>query len=109
MNSHKDLYLISFGTSSTYRYYADHENPIKLDIADDIKKYLEEKFPDCSALKFLETPQIKRVEPEDEAKYVSYPVLDKKYLDNIEAHLEREHKVKDETEALNLNAPFSNT
>lgn len=106
MDRHNDLYIISFGTSSDYRFFADGEDRKKLETTSAVKKYLQERFPDAGEMNFIETPVVKRIAAADESKYSSYPMLDSATLLQIEKHLATEHKVARENDRLDSNAPF---
>ncbi len=101
MQTNKDLYIISFGTSSSYRLYVGKDT-----IESEIRDYLKKTFPDGGKMRFLDSAQIKRVEPRDEEKYASYPPLDATALKTLEKHLDVEQLVKRATTELNSNAPF---
>lgn len=106
METHKELYIISFGTSSKYRFYADENDRTKMEKSADIRKYLMERFPDGGDMKFIETPDVERISSADEAKYSSYPLLDASTLSGIEKHLATEHEVVRDTDEINSDAPF---
>ena len=106
MENGKNLYIISFGTSSKYRYYAEHEDPRAADAATAIREYLEKRFPGVRNLGFLSHADVTRVDSKDESEYMSYPVLDETTLKDLESHIGNEAKNKEDTAMLNKNARY---
>lgn len=105
----KKLYLVSFGSSDTFRVYADSEKEAADNAAAIVKAYLTKEFPSAGNLKFIEHPDIHAVDESDAAKYASYPELDPENIKALEKHLKNEVEAKEAVSQLNSNAKFSGT
>lgn len=103
----KKLYLISFGSSDTFRVYADSEKEAADHATAMIKEYLGKEFPVHNSLEFIEKADIHYVDDSDAAKYAEYPELDTETLKALEKHLKTEVEAKEAVSELNSNAKFS--
>lgn len=101
----KALYIVSFGDSSNYRLTADQDSLDKLE--GDIKSYLEEKYPELSALKFYDKMTLKKVEEKDASKYAGYPEFNAESIKDIEKTLSTEVDDAADVSKLNSNAPWN--
>lgn len=101
----KHMYLISFGTSSTYRYYSTADDSKGDKIIAEIKKALSEKFPSWKGLGYIEKANIHRIDPRHEAEYSKYTLLDDKTLPLLVEHLVTEARNEADVRDGILNAP----
>ena len=101
----KELYIVSFGGSDSYRcYYDGHIDRVSEDIHD----YLREKFPSLSNLSYFSEASISKVTPGEEVLYENYPMLDDKSVHEIEKRLKREVQTREDVSQLNNN-PYADS
>lgn len=113
MNTERIL-LVSFGDSKEYIYkFSDSHEPYSMEhahplekIEDEIKSYLEEKFPDQSVAYYY-SARVTEIQPEHAAQYSSYPELNAEAIEEIERVLTKEIEARAAIEELNSNAPFN--
>lgn len=100
----KELYIVRFGNSSSYRFYADKASLESL--GSDIKKYMSNKFPELSDPRFYDKMTVKKVEGSD-AEYNGYPEFDDESIEEIKKILSTEAKDSESVSRLNSNAPWN--
>ena len=108
MANNQKLYVVSFGHSDKYLLKASQEEAqSKLsEIEQWLNKMLRHDFPEDSFAYFT-TPRVTEVNPEHEAKFAEYHMLDKAALDEIASYLRKEVANMEDQHHLNLDAPFS--
>ena len=114
MENKKRIYLVKFSDSKTYRVEFEdeetvdpyhHTNPLAK-VEKEIKDYLEKEFP-AQSLAYYTTPKITEVDASRKDEYEKYPVLDQIEIDKIKTDLKRQIEVRDDTQMLSSDAPYS--
>lgn len=102
------MYLVSFGDSRKYKVVSSNGHYDRLnEVREEVEKYLKEKFPNASVLKYYREPHVEDVPEADMAKYADYPALDDAAVKEIEAVLSEEVTIRRDQAELNDNAPFN--
>ena len=97
-------YIISFGNSTKYRLNADEASLV--DLKNDIRKYLVNKFPQISDLNFFDKMTVTEVDSANSAEYASYPEFNEKSICEIKQVLSTEVHDEESVRNLNSNAPW---
>ncbi len=102
------MYIVSFGNSKKYVVHIDSKSQALNDLRQEIKGYLERKFPEMKGLNYYDKMTIKFVPKDEEAQYAGYPEFNAESVPEIKQTLASEVEDEASVRRLNDNDPYGN-
>ena len=102
----KQVYIISFGNSTKYRFTPSEQEQSLVEVSHDIKSYLAKKFPQLSSMSFFDRMTVTPVDATNKDEYKDYKEFNDDSLSEIKKVLTVEIDGLESLSQLNSNAPW---